>query len=166
MGTRPVFKFCWCSIDFIMQKVYFSRFMWVCTAWLYNVNGVYLVQISLLLIGQQGLGHFLRYRSLLPIGWRIVQIFTPTRAPGENDKIKQITLLSQRKREMCKWLCKIGATAKKIKNQARSLFMSRSIYLRNQNPKTVRETVLLKGLLGTVLLLPFSAYQCCKILAR
>jgi hypothetical protein len=35
---------------------------------------VYLVQVSLLLIGQQGLGHFLRHRPLLPIGWRIVQI--------------------------------------------------------------------------------------------
>jgi hypothetical protein len=39
-----------------------------------NVSGVYLVQVSLLLIGQQGLGHFFRYRPLLPIGWKIVQI--------------------------------------------------------------------------------------------
>jgi hypothetical protein len=38
-----------------------------------NVVGVYLVQVSLLLIGQQGLGHFFRYQPLLPIGWR-----TPT----------------------------------------------------------------------------------------
>ncbi len=38
--------------------------------WLNNVSGVYLVQVSLLLIGPQGLGHFFRYRPLLPIGWR------------------------------------------------------------------------------------------------
>ncbi len=37
-----------------------------------NVVGVYLVQVSLLLIGQPGLGHFFRNRPLLPIGWRIV----------------------------------------------------------------------------------------------
>jgi hypothetical protein len=35
---------------------------------------VYFVQVSWLLISQQVLGHFFRYRSLLPIGWRIVQI--------------------------------------------------------------------------------------------
>ncbi len=42
--------------------------------WLINVSGVYLIQVSLLLIGQQGLGYFFRYRPLLPIGWRIAQI--------------------------------------------------------------------------------------------
>jgi hypothetical protein len=36
------------------------------------INALYLVQFSLLFISQQGLGHFLRYRPLLPIGWRIV----------------------------------------------------------------------------------------------
>ena len=45
--------------------------------WLNNVSGVYLVQVSMLLIGQRGLGHFFRYRPLLPIGWRIVQIKRP-----------------------------------------------------------------------------------------
>jgi hypothetical protein len=38
-----------------------------------NVSGVYLVQVSLLLIGQQGLGHSFRYLPLLLIGWRTVQ---------------------------------------------------------------------------------------------
>jgi hypothetical protein len=42
--------------------------------WLKNVIGVYLVWVSLLLIGQQGLVDFFRFRPLLPIGWRIVQI--------------------------------------------------------------------------------------------
>jgi hypothetical protein len=42
--------------------------------WLNNVTGVYFVQVSLLLISQQVLEHFFRYRSLLPIGWKIVQI--------------------------------------------------------------------------------------------
>ncbi len=38
--------------------------------WLNNVSGVYLVQVSLILIGQRGI----RYQPLLPIGWRTVQI--------------------------------------------------------------------------------------------
>jgi hypothetical protein len=42
--------------------------------WLINVIGVYLAQVSVPLIGQQGLGDFFRYRPLFPIGWRIVQI--------------------------------------------------------------------------------------------
>jgi hypothetical protein len=44
-----------------------------------NVVSVYLVQVSLLLIGQQGLVDFFSYQPLLPIGWRIVCAhFTPT----------------------------------------------------------------------------------------
>ncbi len=88
---------------------------------------MYLVQISLLLIGQQGLGHFFRSRTLLHSGWRIVQIllqrrrkttntalttFGAIQAAGQstlitaqlystcdlgNGKNKQLTLLSQRK---------------------------------------------------------------------
>jgi hypothetical protein len=88
---------------------------------------VYLVQVSLLLIGQQGLGHFFRYYPLLPIDWKIVQILRHAggkrpiqRQPllvqykqqansllsrhnytplliSGNDKNKQLTLLSQRK---------------------------------------------------------------------
>jgi hypothetical protein len=42
-------------------------------------NGVYLVQVSLLLIGPQDLGHFFRCRPLLLIGWRIVQILRQRR---------------------------------------------------------------------------------------
>jgi hypothetical protein len=34
------------------------------------VYGVHLVNISLLLIGQQDPGHFYKYRPLLPIDWR------------------------------------------------------------------------------------------------
>jgi hypothetical protein len=88
---------------------------------------VYLIQVSLLLIGQQGMVHFFRYRPLLPIGWMIVQIlrqrrrkttntaptsFSAIQAPrkfsfideqftslviSRNDKNKQQTLLSQHK---------------------------------------------------------------------
>jgi hypothetical protein len=50
--------------------------------WLNNVVGVYLVQVSLLHIGQQGLVDFFSYRPLLPMGWRIVQIYA-------NDRGKQ-----------------------------------------------------------------------------
>jgi hypothetical protein len=53
-----------------MQKLYFN----VSLCWLNNVVGVYLVQVSLLFIGRQGLGHFFRYQPLLSIGRRIVQI--------------------------------------------------------------------------------------------
>jgi hypothetical protein len=35
--------------------------------WLNNFSGVYLIQVSLLFIGQQGLVDFFRYRPLLPI---------------------------------------------------------------------------------------------------
>jgi hypothetical protein len=86
---------------------------------------VCLVQVSLLFIGQKGLGHFFGYRPLFPIGWRIVQILRQRRrkatntAPtllsamqykqqanpllstrlliSKNDKNKPISLLSQHK---------------------------------------------------------------------
>ncbi len=48
-----------------------------------NVTGVHLVQVSLLLIGQQGLEHFFRYRSLPLIGW-IVQILRQPRSKTTN----------------------------------------------------------------------------------
>ncbi len=119
---RPVFKFFRCSNDCILQKVYFSRLLQV---QLGLVVGVYLVQVSLLLVAQQDLADFFRYRPLLPIGWKIVQILrqrrrnTTNTAPttfsaicntsskpihfyhplvmSRNDKNKQLTLLSQRK---------------------------------------------------------------------
>jgi hypothetical protein len=40
--------------------------------------------MSLLLIGQQGLGHFFSYRHLLPIGWRTVQIVRQRRKKMAN----------------------------------------------------------------------------------
>jgi hypothetical protein len=52
-----------------------------------NVGVVYLTQVSLLLIAQQDLEDFFRYRPFLPIGWCIVQILrqhrgkTSTTAP-------------------------------------------------------------------------------------
>jgi hypothetical protein len=54
--------------------------------WLNIISGVYeyLVKVSLLLIGQRGLGHFFRYRPLLPIGWRIVQILRQCRRKTSN----------------------------------------------------------------------------------
>jgi hypothetical protein len=52
--------------------------------WINNVVGVYLVQVSLLLIGQQGMAHLFRYRPLLPFGWKIEQILMPT--PEENNQ--------------------------------------------------------------------------------
>jgi hypothetical protein len=36
--------------------------------WFNKVTGMYIVQVSLLLIGQQSLGHFFKLRPLLPSG--------------------------------------------------------------------------------------------------
>jgi hypothetical protein len=52
--------------------------------WLNNVGGVYLIQVSFLLIGPQGLVDFFRYRPLLPIGWRILQILRQRRRKTTN----------------------------------------------------------------------------------
>ncbi len=72
-----------CSNAFITQKVYFSRLMRVCVG-LVMLERVYLVQVSLFLIGQRGLGHFFRYQPLFPIGWRIVQILSKHRRKTNN----------------------------------------------------------------------------------
>jgi hypothetical protein len=44
----------------------------------------HLVQVPLRLIGQLGLGHFFRYRPLLPIDWWIVQILRQRRRKTTN----------------------------------------------------------------------------------
>ncbi len=50
-----------------------------------NVVGVYLVPYRFLLhIGQQGLADFFRYRPLLPIGWKTVQILRQRRRKTTN----------------------------------------------------------------------------------
>jgi hypothetical protein len=61
-------KNCMCSNDFVTQKVYFSDFLKVNASLrrLNNVTGVYLVRVSLPLIDQQSLRHFVRYWPLLP----------------------------------------------------------------------------------------------------
>jgi hypothetical protein len=52
--------------------------------WLNNAVGVYLVKVSLLLIGQHSLVVFFRKRPLLPIGWRLVQILRQLRMKTTN----------------------------------------------------------------------------------
>jgi hypothetical protein len=108
-GTRPVFKFLRCSNAFTTKRIHKSRFP------------------CFLFICQRSLGHFFRFRPLLPIGWRIVQILRQRRrtmtntvptnlsiiqavrqsifineqlystCDCRNDKNKQLTSLSQRK---------------------------------------------------------------------
>jgi hypothetical protein len=64
---------CITNIEIVQNsKSKLKKFSFLCT--FNKVVGVYLVQVSLLLIGQQGLEDFFRYRPMLPIGWRIVQI--------------------------------------------------------------------------------------------
>ncbi len=62
---------------------------------------MYLVQVSLLLIGQQGLKHFVRYRPLLPIDWRIVKFYAN---PGGNPPIQRQPLLVQYKQQANQFL--------------------------------------------------------------
>jgi hypothetical protein len=73
-----------------MQKLYFS--VNATLHWPNNVNGVYLVQVSLLLIGQQGLGHFFRDRPLLPIGWRLCKFYANA---GGKQSIQRQPLLKE-----------------------------------------------------------------------
>jgi hypothetical protein len=56
-----------------------------------NVNGVSMFLASY----YSGLGHFFRYRPLLPIGWGTVQIVR--QKPEENDKIQRQPVLVQYK---------------------------------------------------------------------
>jgi hypothetical protein len=56
--------------------------------WLNNVVGVYL-----LLLGQQGLVDFYRYRPLLPIGWRIVQILRQRRRKTTNTETTTLSAI-------------------------------------------------------------------------
>jgi hypothetical protein len=64
--------------------------------WLNNVSGVDLVQVSLLLIGQQDLAHFFRCRPLLPIGWRIVQIFCQRQKKPTNTAPTTLSAIQER----------------------------------------------------------------------
>jgi hypothetical protein len=75
----PVFKFFRCLNDLITQKVYFLRLIRVCLGLIMLAMRRYLFKVSLLFIGQHGLGHFFRYRPFVPIGWRIVQILRQRR---------------------------------------------------------------------------------------
>ncbi len=52
--------------------------------WLNNVSGMYLVQVSVPLIGQQGLEDLFRYLPLRPISWKIVQILRQHRRNTTN----------------------------------------------------------------------------------
>jgi hypothetical protein len=77
LGTRPVFKFLCALMIYNAKSVFLVR---DCVALI--ISGVLLVLVSLLLIGQQGLGHLFRYRPLL---WmEDCANFTPT--PEENDQ--------------------------------------------------------------------------------
>jgi hypothetical protein len=81
-GRGHFLIFCCCSMIYDAKSAFLA--VNASLRYLNNVGGVYLVQVSLLFIGQQGLGYSFRYRPSLPIGWRIVQLFTPTQ--DENDQ--------------------------------------------------------------------------------
>ena len=78
------FEDIWSVLNFyVLQRFYNAKRVYLAvnasSRWLNNVRGVYLVQVSLLLIGQQGLGHFFRYRHLFPIGCRTVKLHANAR---------------------------------------------------------------------------------------
>jgi hypothetical protein len=76
----------------------------------------------LLLIGQQGLGHF--FRSF-PIGWKTVQIVRQRRRKMTNTALTNLNAIqaasqstfananSHLPEEICQWICKFGGTSKK-----------------------------------------------------
>ncbi len=80
MGRGQILTFFRCSNDFIMRG-FLAVNGRLC--WLNNVTGVYLVQVSLILIGQQSLGHFFRYLRLSPID-EIVKILRQLRRKAIN----------------------------------------------------------------------------------
>jgi hypothetical protein len=84
-STRPVFKFYNAKSVFLPVNASLR--------WLNNVSGVYLTQVSLLLIVQQDLVDFFRYRPFLPIGWRIVQILRQRR--GKQQILRQLLFVQQ-----------------------------------------------------------------------
>ncbi len=92
LGTGTFFKFFSCSNDFT-EKVYFPRLMRVYDGLTMFSACTYLVQVSLLLIGQQGLGDFFRYRTLL-IDWEIVPIYA--NAIGKQPRQRQLLLVQDR----------------------------------------------------------------------
>jgi hypothetical protein len=59
--------------------------------WLNNVVRVYLVQVSLLFIGQQGLGHFFRYMPLLPLAGGLCKFYA--NAGGKQPIQRQLLLV-------------------------------------------------------------------------
>jgi hypothetical protein len=136
-GTGPFFKFFRCSNDFIEPKVCFlavnASFHWL--------NTLYLVQVSLLLIDQQGLGHFFRNRPLPPIGWRTVQIVRQRRMKMAANIIRPIQTRTYRKKNVNGSVNSEGHTNKFFLSQARGLFSTRSIHLCHQKPNPARETV-------------------------
>jgi hypothetical protein len=69
---------CWATKNSLRGT---SWLMQVCVGF-NNVTGEYLVQVSLLLIGQQGLGHFFRILTLASLWLEDCANFTPT--PEEN----------------------------------------------------------------------------------
>ncbi len=83
LPRRRCFTIFRCSNDFYNAKSIFLPVN-ASLGWLNKISGEYLIQVSLLLTGQQGLVDFFRYRPLHPIGWRIVQILHQRRRKTSN----------------------------------------------------------------------------------
>jgi hypothetical protein len=75
------------------KSVFFTVNASLC--WLNNVVGVYLVQVSLLLIGQQGLGHFFGIGPCFPLAGGLCKLFA--NAGGGKQTIQRQLLLVQYK---------------------------------------------------------------------
>jgi hypothetical protein len=79
-----------CSNDFITQNVYVFLAVSASLRWLNNVSGVLLVQVSLLLIGQQVLGDFFSYRPFLKEKNFAEYVFTIPFSPHANQLVHWI----------------------------------------------------------------------------
>jgi hypothetical protein len=106
-----------------MQTVFIVTYL----SWLNNFSEVYLVQVSLLLIGQQGLGHFFRAPTTL----------------SALQAAKTIQLMQTRNYRKC--VSGSVKYIKYIKNQPRCLFRPRSVHICHQKPNPALETVRFKA---------------------
>ncbi len=67
--------------------------------WLNNVGGVYLVQVSLLLIGQQGLGDFFKYHPCFLLAGGLCKFYANAGGGTTNAVMQRQLLLVQCKQQ-------------------------------------------------------------------
>jgi hypothetical protein len=111
--------------------------------WLKNVVGVYLFQVSLLLIGQQDLVDFFRYRHCFPLAGGLCKFYA--NAGGRQPIQRQILLHFLQ--------FKIIGAPKNFYKWPRPLFRPKANHTCHQKPNPFHETVpLMSGITWTTLM--------------